>query len=59
MKVYKNGICREIDLKRKQEFIEKGYKAQTGGEENGQTGPNGNGETEQTGEAKAVNQGKK
>ena len=25
MKVYKNGICREIDQKREQEFREKGY----------------------------------
>ncbi len=25
MKVYKNGICREIDPKRKQEFRQKGY----------------------------------
>lgn len=25
MKVYKNGICREIDQKRAQEFKEKGY----------------------------------
>ncbi len=25
MKVYKNGICREIDPKREQEFKEKGY----------------------------------
>ena len=25
MKVYKNGICREIDQKREQEFKEKGY----------------------------------
>ena len=25
MKVYKNGICREIDPKRAQEFKEKGY----------------------------------
>ena len=25
MKVYKNGICREIDPKREQEFREKGY----------------------------------
>ena len=25
MKVYKNGICREIDPKRKQEFQQKGY----------------------------------
>lgn len=25
MKVYKNGICREIDSKREQEFREKGY----------------------------------
>ena len=26
MKIYKNGICREIDPKRKQEFQQKGYK---------------------------------
>ena len=25
MKVYKNGICREIDPKRKQKFRQKGY----------------------------------
>ena len=25
MKIYKNGICREIDPKRKQEFQQKGY----------------------------------